>query len=106
MILTDSLLLIYKQYLTDLEYPFIKQKSNIEIKQLFDQEHRIYLLIWILTKLIPSYNTKLDDAKKNNKFDYVLCNILYENGFCRATEKEMLIKDTLDNETQVRNLNK
>lgn len=101
MILTDSLLLIYKQYLTDLEYPFIKQKSNIEIKQLFDQEHRIYLLIWILTKLIPSYNTKLDDAKKNNKFDYVLCNILYENGFCRATEKEMFIKDTLDNETQV-----
>lgn len=104
MILTDSILFKYKQYLINLEYPFMKQKSDIEVKQLFDQEHRVYMLTWILTKLIPSYTSELDNAKKNNKLEFVLGNILYENGFCRAAEKEIFIKDKLDNETQVRNL--
>lgn len=100
----EKVLTKYKKYLMDLEYPFIKEKADYELQNIFESKYREFLLSWIMTKFIPAYNNKLEESKKNNKLEQVLANIIYENGFCRAAEKEGFVKGNLDMNTQVRNI--
>lgn len=90
----------YKDHLKKLDYPNIDRKSDNDIKYIFEKENRIFLLTWLLTKLVPHYNIRLEQAKRNNKLESTIANIMYDNGFCRLSEKDAIVTNGIDTDTE------
>lgn len=94
MNLPPEKLKLYKEYLHICEYPYIEKLDDNEVLNIFSKENRLQFLSWVLIKLVPECESRLEEAKRNNKLESTIAKLLLYNGLCNKTEKDNFVTKT------------